>query len=72
MPPKGRSLPVVTAAPAGQVECKRLVSTHALHRRETNSRLERSYPKVDPWHVEQMRNRQGDEYMRSLTVMMEQ
>lgn len=28
--------------------------------------------KVDPWHAEQMRNRQDDEYMRSLTLMMEE
>ncbi|MHC8390195.1 hypothetical protein ACYZTM_19660 [Pseudomonas sp. MDT2-39-1] len=31
-----------------------------------------SIAKVDPWQAEQMRNRQDDEYMRSLTVMMEQ
>lgn len=28
--------------------------------------------KVDPWHANQMRNRQDEKYMRSLTVMMEQ
>jgi hypothetical protein len=27
--------------------------------------------KVDPWHAEQMRNRQDDDYIRSLTVIME-